>query len=69
MHENQRLLYPLISLNPNHKNTFIKELVAKQYIIEELKANDQFAWISTMEQFKHTAEEIMLNEYAYKVLK
>ena len=33
----------------------IKELVAKQGIDEELQANDQFSWISAMEQIKHTA--------------
>lgn len=37
----------------------IKELAAKQGITETLKATDQFAWISAMEQIKHTAEEFV----------
>ena len=31
----------------------IKELVIKQGITEELKANDQMAWVSAMEQTAH----------------
>ena len=46
----------------------IKELVIKQGITEELKAKDQFSWVSAMEQIKHTAEEIVLSDliYSYK---
>lgn len=47
----------------------IKELGDKQCITEELKAKDQFAWICDMEQIKHTVEEIVLNEYIYKILR
>ena len=43
----------------------IKDMAIKQEITEELKEKDQFAWISAMEQIKHTAEEIALNEYVY----
>ena len=50
-------------------DTFIKELVAKQCITEELKATNQFAWLSAMERIKHIAEEIVLNEYVYKILR
>ena len=46
-------------------DTLIRDMVAKQCITEELKVKDQFAWISAMEQIKHTAEEIVLNEYVY----
>ena len=44
----------------------IKDLVAEQGITEELKAKDQFAWISAMEQIKHTAEEFVFNCLIYK---
>ena len=43
----------------------IRELVAKQGITEVLKARNQFAWISAMEQIRHTAEEYVLEEIIY----
>ena len=43
----------------------IKELIIKRGITEELKANDQFAWISVMEQINHTAEEIVFENIVY----
>lgn len=43
----------------------IKELVVKRGITEELKAKDQFAWISAMEQIKHTAEEFVFEDIVY----
>ena len=43
----------------------MRELVAKQGISEELKATDQFAWISAMEQIKHTSEEFVLEDIVY----
>ena len=43
----------------------IKEMVAKQGITEELKAKDQFAWVSAMEQIKHTAEEFVFEDIVY----
>ena len=43
----------------------IKDLVAKQGITEELKAKDQMAWLSAMEQIKHTAEEFVLENIVY----
>ena len=46
----------------------IKELILKQGITEELKAKDQFSWVSSMEQIKNTAEEIVFSDliYSYK---
>ena len=43
----------------------IKDMVAKQGITEELKAKDQMAWVSTMEQIKHTAEEFVFSDLIY----
>ncbi len=43
----------------------IKELVVQRDVTEELKANDQFAWISAMEQINHTAEEIVFENIVY----
>ncbi len=46
-------------------DTLIKDMVAKQCITEELKVKDQFAWISSMEQIKHIAEEIVFTDLIY----
>lgn len=43
----------------------IKELVVQRDVTEELKVNDQFAWISAMEQIKHTAEEFVFEYIVY----
>ena len=43
----------------------IKDMAAKQGIPERLKAKDQFAWISGMEQVKHTAEEFVFANLIY----
>lgn len=43
----------------------IRELVAKWCITEELKDKDKFAWISTLEQIKHTAEEFVFKDIIY----
>lgn len=43
----------------------VRELVAKQGVTEELKAKDQIAWISAMEQIKHTAEELVFQNSIY----
>ena len=44
----------------------IRALANEQGITEELKAKDQFTWISAMEQIKHTAEEFVFLEIIYK---
>ncbi len=44
----------------------IKYLATEQGITEELKSKDPFAWISAMEQIKHTAEEFVFNSLIYK---
>lgn len=43
----------------------IKDMVAKQGITEELKVKDQMAWVSAMEQIKHTAEEFVFEDLVY----
>lgn len=43
----------------------IKELIIKRGITEELKSNDQFSWISAMEQIKHIAEEFVFEDIVY----
>lgn len=46
-------------------NKLIKDMVAKQGITEELKVKDQMAWVSAMEQIKHTAEEFVFEYIVY----
>ena len=43
----------------------IKDMAAKQETTERLKAKDQFAWISAMEQIKNMAEEIVFSDLIY----
>ena len=43
----------------------IKDMVAKQGITEELKAKDQMAWVSAMEEIKHIAEEFVFEDIVY----
>lgn len=43
----------------------IKDLVIKRGVTAELKATDQFAWVSAMQQIKHTAEEIVYNDLIF----
>ena len=46
-------------------NKLIKDMDAKQGITEELKVKDQMAWVSAMEQIKHTAEEFVFEDLVY----
>ena len=39
-----------------------RQMAAAQDIIEELKANDQMAWVGAMNNIRNAAEEIVLNE-------
>ena len=43
----------------------IKELAEKENITEKLKENNQMLWVSTMNNIKNIAEEIILKEYIY----
>lgn len=43
----------------------VKELATNQGITEELKSKDQFAWVSAMEQVKHTAEEFVFEDIVF----
>lgn len=40
-------------------------IVAKRGITEEFKTKDQIAWVSAMEQIKHTAEEFVFEYIVY----
>ena len=42
-----------------------KELVQSEGVNEDLKANDQMAWIQRMNSIRNRAEEIVYSEYIY----
>ena len=44
-------------------NNLIKDMAVKQGITEELKAKDQMAWVCEMNNIRHSAEEIVLQEF------
>ena len=44
-------------------NNLIKDMAIKQGITEELKAKDQMAWIGAMNNIRHMAEEILLQNF------
>ena len=46
-------------------NIIIEQLKQQNNLTEEMKNTDQLYWISMMNNFKKTAEEIILNELLY----
>ncbi len=46
-------------------NIIIEQLKQQNNLTEEMKNTDQLYWISMMNNFKKTAEEIILNELIY----
>lgn len=60
-----RYLYEVdIACNERVKK-IISQLVAKENVTEELKANNQMEWVRCMNSIKNRAEEIILNELIY----
>ena len=43
----------------------IEQLKEKNYLTEEMKNTDQLYWVGMMNNFRNTAEEIVLNELIY----
>jgi len=43
----------------------VKQLAEKEGITEQLKAKDQLAWVSAMNNIRNAAEEIILSELIY----
>ena len=43
----------------------IAQLKEKNHLIEEMKNTDQLYWVGMMNNFRNTAEEIVLNELIY----
>ena len=46
-------------------DTLMKQMAKQQGVTEQLKANDQMAWVGAMNNIKACAEEIVLNEIIY----
>ena len=49
----------------NRINLIIEQLKKKNNLTEEMKNTDQLYWVGMMNNFKNTAEEIVLNELIY----
>ncbi len=49
----------------NRINLIIEQLKKQNNITEEMKNTDQLYWVSMMNNFKSTAEEIILKELIY----
>ena len=49
----------------NRLELLINQMKSAEGITEELKANDQMAWVGAMNSIKHRAEEIITNELIY----
>ena len=43
----------------------IKDMAVKQGITEKLKAKDPIAWVSLMNNIKHSVEEMVMNDIVY----
>ena len=43
----------------------IRQMAAEQGVTEQLKAQDQMAWVSAMNNIRSAAEEVILNELIY----
>lgn len=46
-------------------NRMVEQYAAAEQITEELKANDQMAWVQAMNNIRHRAEEVVLSELIY----
>ena len=49
----------------NRINLIIEQLKQQNNLTEEMKNTDQLYWVSMMNNFRNTAEEIILNELIY----
>ena len=49
----------------NRINLIIEQLKKQNNITEEMKNTDQLYWVSMMNNFKSTAEEVILKELIY----
>lgn len=43
----------------------VEQYAATEHITEELKANDQMAWVQAMNNIRHRAEEVVLSELIF----
>ena len=44
----------------------VKQMKAQEGVTEQLKADDQMAWVAAMNSIQNRAEEIVLSELVYK---
>lgn len=69
MRVNNELTSHLLDIEDECKSRvgqLVKQMVEKENITEELKANNQMLWVQSMNNIKNRAEEIAYNEIIYK---
>jgi len=49
----------------NRMELIVRQIAERDGITEQLKANDQMKWVGLMNNIRHCAEEIVLNELIY----
>ena len=47
------------------QDQLVRQYTAAEQITEELKANDQMAWVQAMNNIRNRAEEVVLSELIY----
>ena len=63
--ELQKHLIEIDETATNRFNLLMKQFAEKENITEELKANNQLEWVSSMNNIKNCVEEIIFKELIY----
>jgi len=50
----------------NELNRLIRDMAERQGVNKELKAKDQMTWVGAMNNIRHSAEEIVLENFIYR---
>ena len=58
-------LTDLIEQAQERLSLIVEQMKASEGVTEELKANDQMAWVGAMNSIRNRAEEIILREMIY----
>ncbi len=69
MRVNNELISHLLDIEDEGKvrvERLVEQMVKKENVTEELKANNQLEWVQKMNSIKSRAEEIILNEVIYQ---
>ena len=56
----------LLFASPSIRRPTVEQMKERQGVTEELKMQDQMAWVGKMNNIRACAEEVVLQEYVYK---